>query len=213
MFVACSSDPAAMASDLRTSPSVAVDGEHSTTVPETKVVEPPPGAELVGTEAPEWELGAWHNSEAMTLAELRGRVVMVRFWTNTCPYCRASLPAIEALAQEFKGEPVTFVGLYHAKPEERPAAWSEAVAAAREFGVTFPIAHDEEWKTLRNWWLNDQAREATSSSFVIDARGRIVFVHAGPVFFPSDDPRQARENEDYEAVKGAIVEAIARVGS
>jgi len=38
---------------------------------------------------------------------------MVRFWTDTCDYCAASLPAMQKLADEFRGDDVSFVGLYH----------------------------------------------------------------------------------------------------
>lgn len=163
------------------------------------------GADLVGTKAKPWSAGPeWAGSEALRLEDLRGRVVVVRFWTDTCPYCTKSLPAMQELAEEFEEEPVTFVGLYHSKPlgSERP--WKAAVAHARRLGVTFPIAYDHDWKTLRAWWLDGRGRSATSASFVVAPDGTIAHVHPGPEFFPSDDPAHARANADYEAIRASI---------
>lgn len=163
------------------------------------------GRDLVGTKAREWVVGPeWAGSKPLRLADLRGRVVMVRFWTDTCPFCAASLPAMQTLAEEFAAEPVTFVGLYQSKPFGSERRWSEAVALARALGVTFPLAYDHHWKTLRAWWLDGRGRSATSASFVIAPDGRFVHVHPGPVFFPSDDPEEVRANADYEAIRAAI---------
>ncbi|MBT8468410.1 MAG: redoxin domain-containing protein, partial [Deltaproteobacteria bacterium] len=163
------------------------------------------GTDLIGTKAREWTVGPeWANSKPLRLADLRGQVVMVRFWTDTCPYCAASLPAMQKLAELFEHQPVTFVGLYQSKPlgSERP--WAKAVERARKLGVTFPIAYDHDWKTLRAWWLVDERRVATSASFIIAPDGTIVHVHPGPVFFPSDAPEDARANADYEAIRAEI---------
>lgn len=163
------------------------------------------GEELIGTKAKEWTVGPeWANSKPLRLEDLRGRVVVVRFWTDTCPYCTASLPAMQRLADEFEGDEVTFVGVYQSKPlgSERP--WEKAVARAKELGAKFPIAYDHDWKTLKSWWINGERRRATSASFVIAPSGTIAHVHPGPVFFQSDKPEDARENADYEAIRSAI---------
>jgi thiol-disulfide isomerase/thioredoxin len=164
------------------------------------------GGDLLGTQAQEWLAGPeWANSKPLRLDDLRGRVVVVRFWTDTCPYCEASLPAMQKLAEEMKDAPVTFVGLYQSKPlgSERP--WKGVVTHASKLGVAFPIAYDHHWATLRSWWLDGTRRRATSASFVIDPYGRFVHVHPGPVFFPSEDPADARANDDFEGIRDAIL--------
>jgi len=161
--------------------------------------------DLLGTRAKEWAAGPeWANSKPLELRDLRGRVVVVRFWTDTCDYCAASLPAMQKLADEFRDAPVTFVGLYHSKPYGSEKPWEVAVAKAKELGVRFPIAYDHSWKTVSNWWLKGGSRAATSSTFIIGPDGKIAFVHPGPVFFPGSDPSHARANADYEAIRAAI---------
>jgi thiol-disulfide isomerase/thioredoxin len=167
------------------------------------------GAELVGTQAKEWTVGPeWANSKPLRLSDLRGRVVMVRFWTDRCHFCAASLPAMQKLADEFRKKPVTFVGIYHSKPRGSERPWSVAVARAKELGVRFPVAYDHMWKTVRAWWLEGGGRRATSSSFVIGADGRIVFVHPGPMFCPAKDCDDAQANSGYEGIRGAIRGAL-----
>ena len=80
----------------------------------------------------------------LRLDDLRGRVLVVRFWTDTCPYCDASLPAMQKLAEEMKDAPVTSSGLYQSKPLGSERTWKGVVAHAAELGVTFPIAYDHE---------------------------------------------------------------------
>ena len=162
-------------------------------------------AGLVGAKAKEWIAGPeWAHSKPLRLEDLRGRVVVVRFWTDTCPYCAKSLPAMQQLAEEFVGRPVTFVGLYQSKPRGSERPWRDAVARARRLGVKFPIAYDHDWRTLRSWWLDGRRRAATSASFVIAPDGTIAHVHPGPVFFPSSDPTHARQNADFKAIRRAI---------
>ncbi len=72
----------------------------------------------------------WASSTPLRLRDLRGRVVVVRFWTDTCPYCEASLPAMQKLAEEMKEAPVTFVGLYQSKPLGSERHWKGVVAHA-----------------------------------------------------------------------------------
>lgn len=130
-------------------------------------------------------------------------ITVYRWWTNTCSYCEASLPALEQLRQKYEPQGVRFVGVYHPKPP-RPVSIQEAVTMARKMGFQGPIALDQDWSELRRAYLDSGDRGATSVTFVIDGRGKIRFLHPGPVFFASDDPQRLRENEDYQLVDRAI---------
>jgi thiol-disulfide isomerase/thioredoxin len=170
---------------------------------------PASGADLLHAAAKPWQLAEWHGSAPLSLERLAGRVVVVRFWTDTCPYCARSLPALQQLAGEFGDRPVSFVAVYHSKPRGSERAWKDAVEKARELGITFPLAYDRGWKTVDSWWLRGRERVATSPTFVIDTAGRIAYVHPGPEFHPSADADHQDCDRDFRTLRQAIQEALA----
>ena len=89
------------------------------------------GAELIGSQAPAWGALRWLQSEPMKLGELRGRVVLVRWWTETCPFCAASAPALRELHDTYQGRGLVVVGMYHPKPRGRRVAVASVAADLR----------------------------------------------------------------------------------
>ena len=139
----------------------------------------PAGADLIGTPAPAWEVSDWIGSPPLTLAGLRGKVVLVRWFMSTdCPYCTATAPALNALHEEFKDRGLVVIGMYHHKNAE-PLKVESVKGWAKAFGFRFPVAVDRDWRTLRRWWLSGQKRDFTSVSFLIDRRGTIRRIHPG----------------------------------
>jgi thiol-disulfide isomerase/thioredoxin len=213
------SAPAAEAPAATPAPTAAADmaalGYHADGDPRTasarkaKCGGPADGSELVGQPLGEWQLGGWANTEgqSLTMAGLRGRVVVVRFWTVGCPHCEASMPALQKLSEELRDQPVTFVGAFHAKPESSEADLARPLEAIRDWKISFPLAIDREWRTLRSWWLERGHRHASSVTFVIGKDGRVVHVHPGPVYHPSSDPAEADANRDYLTLRDAILTA------
>ena len=177
---------------------------------EASSLHPGSGADLLGAAARPWQLAEWEGSSPLTLGGLKGRIVVVRFWTNTCPYCARSLPALQSLSDELKDAPVQFVGIYHSKPRGRDRDWKEAVEKAKEWGVRFPIAYDRGWKTVDAWWLVGREGVPTSATFVIDAAGAVAHVHPGPELHPSADPEHAECAVGFAALRRAIEDALAK---
>lgn len=165
----------------------------------------------VSPDVPDWTFSPWANSNPLTIDGLKGNVVVVRFWTNTCPYCARSMPALQRLKEEVEDRPVTFIGAYHSKPfgSERP--WESAVEKTRNWNVSFPVAYDRNWTTLRNWWLSTGNRQASSCTFVLNKHGRVTYIHPGPVYEPGD-PDENRAARDFQVLKQAIRHALARPG-
>lgn len=135
---------------------------------------------LVGHEAPPWQASTWFNSPPLTLAELRGKVVFVRWFTSPdCPFCSGSAPALRALHAQHAREGLVVVGMYHHKAET-PLDPEDVRGWAQHYGYEFPVAIDDGWRTLRRWWLDGHPhRGYTSVSFLIDRRGVIRRVHLG----------------------------------
>jgi thiol-disulfide isomerase/thioredoxin len=162
------------------------------------------GQDLVGKRLAKLELDRWIRPQPPVGPKTqRARATLYRWWTDTCPYCRASLPAVDLLRREYGPKGLRVVGAYHPKPPR--AVDDEAVlAAARRLGYGGPIAVDEDWSALDTAYRSTGPRRATSVSLLVDGEGVIRFVHPGPVYFPSDDPDHVDENDDYRRLKRAI---------
>ncbi len=158
------------------------------------------GAALLGAKAKEWHLEQWQNSTPLTLEELKGKVVLVRWWmAPDCRYCAATAPALNEFHAAYMDKGLVVVGAYHHK-STGPLKVEEVKAQAEKLGFKFPVAIDPEWKTLKDWWLDKQDRDFTSVSFLIDKQGVIRFVHPGGQFVKGD--------KNYAALKGKIEELL-----
>ena len=161
------------------------------------------GAELIGTKAPGWDGAEWLNTEPLRLEDLRGKVVLVRWWTDTCSYCGRSAPALNEFHARYARRGLIVIGMYHPKPIDRLITASEIREAAQERGFGFPIAIDRGWSVLRRWWLDGGRRSATSVSFLIDRHGVIRHIHPGPAFHREvvrGDERPARDFAELDRI-------------
>ena len=155
---------------------------------------------LVGTQALEWRLTDWINSKPRTLKELRGKVVLVRWWTGDgCPFCAATAPALKEFHSSYSPRGLVVVGVYHHKG--RGPLKAETVKRwVRDFGFQFPVAVDPEWRTLKRWWLTAPGRRWTSVTFLIDKKGVIRHIHPGGSYVKGD--------KAYKAMQGKIEELL-----
>jgi len=106
----------------------------------------------------------------VTLADLRGKVVLVNFWTSWCPPCRLEMPAIEKTYRSYKDLGFVVIGVnLTAQDSEKDAA-----NFIKEIGVTFPIALDRD-NVVGNLYLVT----ALPTSYFIDRNGVIHSVIVG----------------------------------
>lgn len=166
------------------------------------------GDDLIGVAAPPFQFDAWLNTEPLSLEDLEGRVVLVRWWTDTCPFCASSSPALRALHEEYADSGLTLIGVFHPKAgrdDPLDVARVERAVEAREF--RFPVAVDWDWrnKTLKEWWLTGPDRPATSVTFILDKTGVIRFVHPGMEYHDDDGSEQhAMCTYDMGRIRAAI---------
>jgi len=167
------------------------------------------GQAILGQPAPEWGPRAWLQGGPLELADLRGKVVLVRFFTSPeCPFCSATAPSLNLLHRELGPAGLVVVGMFTPKPRPRPVPLDEVRGYVESYGFRFPVAMDDDWSALRALWL-DRVPDAkfTSSSLVIDKRGIVRHVHPGGTFAKEgDDPKERR---DYEALRTAIEKLLA----
>jgi cytochrome c biogenesis protein CcdA/thiol-disulfide isomerase/thioredoxin len=118
----------------------------------------------------------WFNTTGgrpLTLRSLRGRVVLVDFWTYTCINCLRTLPYLTAWDRAYRGDGLTIVGVH--SPEfsfEKDAGNVEA--AIERNGIRYPVVQDNE---LATW--SAYGNQYWPSEYFIDARGRVRLAHYG----------------------------------
>jgi cytochrome c biogenesis protein CcdA/thiol-disulfide isomerase/thioredoxin len=110
---------------------------------------------------------AWINSSALTPASLRGKVVLVDFWTYSCINCLRTLPYIKAWYAEYKDSGLVIIGVHTPEfPFEKDEA--NVRKAVKELGISYPVAMDNDYSIWRNF--NNQYWPA---DYFIDATGHI----------------------------------------
>lgn len=137
------------------------------------------GRALIGTPVPEWQVEDWLHSPPLKLADLRGKVVLVRWWTSPgCPFCAATAPALNDLHQRYRERGLVVLGFYHHKSPV-PLGAGHVAAQAKKLGLLFPVATDPGWQTLKQWWLKTSDRDFTSVTFLLDPKGLVHHIHPG----------------------------------
>ena len=166
------------------------------------------GAEI-GRPAPGWSFERWIRTPPLSLEALRGKVVLVRWWTDGCHYCAATLPGLETLRARYADQGLVVIGAYHPKPP-RDVSDKKILAVADDLGFAGPIAVDRAWDTLeRYWFAGHPERGWTSVSFLIDREGVVRWIHGGGEYHPSNDPGHARCDLEYRGLETALRAALA----
>jgi peroxiredoxin len=142
---------------------------------------------VIDQPAPPWQVSQWFNSPPLSLEQLRGKVVLVRWFTDpSCPFCSATAPTLRALDERYGANGLAVIGMYHHK-EETPLDPQQVEGWIKHYGYRFPVAIDKDWTTLRRWWLDGHVRSYTSVSFLIDKAGVVRRVHLGGTIAPEGD--------------------------
>jgi cytochrome c biogenesis protein CcdA/thiol-disulfide isomerase/thioredoxin len=128
-------------------------------------------------EAPEFrETGRWFNTSGnrpLTLASLRGRVVLVDFWTYTCINCIRTLPYLKAWDATYRSKGLTVVGVHTPEFAFEHEASNVQRAIAR-FGLRYPVVQDNNMGT----W-NAYGNQYWPADYLIDASGHVRYAAAG----------------------------------
>ncbi len=117
-------------------------------------------------------------------------LTLVRWWTDTCPFCADSLPALDTLRVRYATRGVAVVGMYHPKPPRDVPDATIAAQAAR-LGFRGALAVDRDWHKLTDLQSRGVPRNATSISVLVDRQGAIVWVHPGPRLHPGAEHAEA----------------------
>lgn len=125
------------------------------------------------TAAPEFAKGIWINSDPLTLDKLRGRVVLVEFWTFGCYNCRNTLPSVKNWDARYRDRGLTIVGV-HTPETDSEYSLVNVRKEVPSLGIKHPVLTDNDYTT---WKAYDV--EAWPTLFVLDKQGRIRWLHVG----------------------------------
>ena len=144
-----------------------------------------PGAQAeVAQRAPEFVgIEQWHNSPPLTLAGLKGKVVLVEFWTYSCINCIHVMPYVKQWHKTYQDQGLVVVGVHTPEyPEEGSAA--NVRAAIQRFGIRYPVAQDNGYKT----W-NAYGNRFWPAVYLIDRDGKVVYRHYGEGAYDATEAR------------------------
>jgi cytochrome c biogenesis protein CcdA/thiol-disulfide isomerase/thioredoxin len=151
-------------------------------------------------------LGPWINSKPLTRESLRGKVVVIDFWTYSCINCLRSIPFVRAWHEQYAKDGLVIIGV-HAPEfafERNPDNVRKAV---RDLDIRYPVALDNRyqlWGALKNnYW---------PAHYFIDAKGRVRFHHFGEGGYAQSERviRQLLAEAGRAPKSAAMSQAVAR---
>ena len=117
--------------------------------------------------------GDWFNTKPLTLAQLRGKVVLIDFWTYSCINCLRTLPHLKAWDAAYRKHGLVIIGVH--TPEfafEHVARTSRA--AVKRLGIKYPVVQDNDFRTWDNY-----ANQYWPAEYLIDRTGHVRHIHFG----------------------------------
>lgn len=123
--------------------------------------------------APQFTLKLFDGG-TLSLAELRGKVVVVNFWASWCQPCRLEAPVLEKVSRKYKDRGVVFVGVDYVDTEP------EARAYMKEFDLTYPNGPDIGTEISRQYRI-----QGVPETYFVGKDGQLYGNHIGPIDEPT----------------------------
>ena len=176
-------DPATAAADPATTTAVdatTIDAATATAAPTaapaSEALPPCDGRRggSIGNCAPEFSgINAWINSDPLTMQELRGRVVLIDFWTYTCINCIRTYPHLKAWHSRYSDDGLVIIGV-HSPEFEFEADYDNVVEASENDGIIWPVAQDNEFEAWRSY-----SNRYWPAKYLVDKDGVVRYTHFG----------------------------------
>lgn len=130
------------------------------------VDKPVSAPELVG-------IAGWINTDPIKIADFRGKVVLVDFWTYSCINCIRTLPYLKAWDEKYRDDGLVIIGV-HAPEFAFERDYDNVVKAAKDFELEYPIALDNDFATWQAY-----SNRYWPAKYFIDKEGKIRHYHFG----------------------------------
>jgi thiol-disulfide isomerase/thioredoxin len=118
-------------------------------------------------------IGPWFNSPPLTREQLKGKVVLIDFWTYSCINCLRSIPYVKAWDEKYRKDGLVVIGV-HAPEFAFERDPTNVAKAIKDLGIQYPVALDNNyvlWRALKNnYW---------PAHYFIDAQGHVRYYHHG----------------------------------
>ena len=163
---------------------------------------------LIDRPAPPLPALTWLDGQTRSSKTLAGKVVVIRNFTNGCPFCVTTVPALSQIHKDYGGRGVVVLGVYHPKPP-RPVTAEEARGHARTLGATFAVGVDPDWSLVNRWWLDNPGTTWTSVTWVLDRGGRFRFIHPGGEYHPGGGAEHTQCRSDEQALRRTLDRLLA----
>lgn len=149
---------------------------HSPTTPVLSdgVPSPYPAPVLLG-------ISNWINSSPIRLEQLKGKVVLVVFWTSSCYYCKKSLPYFNDWYKRYQPQGLVMIGIHSPKEEweSNPQIVQKAIV---ENDIHYPVAMDNHFETWKNYQVN-----GWPALYLINKQGMVVYFKEGATDFATTE--------------------------
>ncbi|KIH83904.1 cytochrome c biogenesis protein DipZ [Pseudomonas batumici] len=148
----------------------------------------------------------WLNSAPLSAADLKGKVVLIDFWTYSCINCLRSLPYVNAWAQKYHDQGLVVIGV-HAPEFAFERDIDNVRQAVAKLGIQYPVAIDNNYAIWRGF--NNQYWPA---HYFIDAQGRVRYHHFGEGDYEGSEQviQQLLKEAGHQNVSGGMVSAQAQ---
>ena len=147
--------------------------------------------ELAGTQE-------WINSEPLAMQELRGKVVLIDFWTYSCINCIRTLPFLQTWHERYVDEGLVILGV-HTPEFEFEKVYENVVQATKDMGVAWPVVQDNDYRVWRSY-----SNRFWPAKYLIDKNGVIQYRHFGEGRYAETEQEIRRLLEDVGAASEAL---------
>ncbi|WP_248730314.1 cytochrome c biogenesis protein DipZ [Pseudomonas sp. MWU13-2517] len=148
----------------------------------------------------------WLNSPPLSAEALKGKVVLVDFWTYSCINCLRTLPYVKAWAEKYHDQGLVVIGV-HAPEFAFERDVNNVTKAMRDLGITYPVAIDNNytiWRAFNNqYW---------PAHYFVDAKGQVRYHHFGEGEYAESERviQQLLREAGATHVAGGLIEADAK---
>ena len=138
----------------------------------------------VGDQAPEFQaIANWINSKPLTMEGLRGKVVLIDFWTYTCVNCIRTLPYLKDWHSKYSSKGLVIVGV-HSPEFEFEKQTENVVSSVTSFEPEYPIAQDNDFGTWRAY-----SNHFWPAKYLVNQDGNVNYTHFGEGAYDETEER------------------------